>query len=88
MRSLGSSALGARSWKDHDTAAGESGRIMSRNAYTRHVTLSMSAPLRWLVLVGVDCAIEHEVYLRVPDEAIVRRILRIPDDVPILIGRP
>ena len=42
----------------------------------------------WFVLVGQDCFAEFVIWLKLPDEEVVRRILGIPDNVPILIGRP
>lgn len=55
--------------------------------FTRRFTPTQAQPYTWLVLVGEDC-LEQEVSLMVPDESIVRRILGIPENVPILIGRP
>lgn len=41
----------------------------------------------WFILVGVQCE-EHWVELATPCEEQVRRLLNIPEGVPILIGRP
>jgi hypothetical protein len=45
------------------------------------------APYTWLVLVGNDCK-EHWVQMQIPDESFIRRQLRIPAGVEILVGRP
>jgi hypothetical protein len=44
-------------------------------------------PYLWLVLVGADCK-EHWVRAQIPDESFIRRQLRIPSGVEILVGRP
>ena len=57
-------------------------------SFVRRFTPSQAEPTMWLVLVGDDSATEHWVRMLVPDEMFVRRKHRIPEDVPILIGRP
>ena len=71
--------LASRGW-------GEGATRMAQK-FTRRFTPNRSQPFTWLVLVGEECA-EKEISLMVPDEAVVRRLLRIPWNVPILIGRP
>lgn len=61
---------------------------MANRPFTRRFTPSQVQPFEWLVLVGNECALEHTVRMAVPDESFVRRLLRIPEEVPILIGRP
>ena len=55
---------------------------------TRKFTPTRITHYEWLVLVGNDGATEHRVSMSVPDESFVRRLLRIPEEIPILIGRP
>lgn len=62
--------------------------VMANRPFTRKFTPSQTQPFEWLVLVGDECALEHLIRMSVPDESFVRRLLRIPDEVPILIGRP
>lgn len=61
---------------------------MANRPFTRKFAPSQTQPYEWLVLVGDECAIEHTVRMPVPDEIFVRRLLRIAEEVPILIGRP
>jgi hypothetical protein len=61
---------------------------MARKQFTRRFTPSNHEPMLWLVLVGDDGAIEHWERMCVPDESFVRRKHLIPQDVPVLIGRP
>ena len=60
---------------------------MAKN-FTRRFTPSMCEPHEWLVLVGENCDREHRLRMRVPDEDFVRRLYCIPQNVPVLIGRP
>lgn len=55
--------------------------------FTRRFTPKCASPFRWLVLIGNEC-VEQEIYLLVPDEKVVRHLLKIPENVPIVIGRP
>ncbi len=48
----------------------------------------MAEPFEWFVLVGHNCERQYWLRMRVPDEGYVRRLLGIPQGVPILIGRP
>ncbi|HRK40892.1 MAG TPA: hypothetical protein PLN95_02340 [Candidatus Saccharibacteria bacterium] len=57
-------------------------------SFIRRFSPESAEPMEWLVLVGDDGAIEHLVRMCVPDEKYVRRLLRIAEEVPILIGRP
>lgn len=61
---------------------------MSQRCFVRKFTPAQSEPFEWLVLVGIDGALEYRVRMCVPDEGFVRRMLRIAEDTPILIGRP
>lgn len=61
---------------------------MAGRNFVRRFTPSRIEHFEWLVYEGYDCAREHRVSMSVPDENYVRRLLRIPDNVPILIGRP
>jgi hypothetical protein len=61
---------------------------MARRPATRRFTPANASHFEWLVLVGDECAEEHTVRIPVPDEAFVRRLLRIPESTPVLIGRP
>ncbi len=56
--------------------------------FTRKFTPSSTQVCTWLVLIGEDCALEREVVMSVPDESFVRRLLGLPKNIPILIGRP
>jgi hypothetical protein len=56
--------------------------------FTRRFTPALAEKPLWLVFVGTDCSTEHWVHMSIPDEDAVRRLLCIPKDVPILIGRP
>lgn len=56
--------------------------------YTRRFTPARATGYCWFVIVGDDCERTEEVWATVPDETHFRRLLRIPADVPILIGRP
>lgn len=60
---------------------------MAKN-FTRRFTPTMAEPFEWFVLVGHNCERQYWLRMRVPDEGYVRRLLGIPQGVPILIGRP
>lgn len=62
--------------------------IMARRPFTRRFTPSRIQTFEWLVLVGDDGGTEHRVMMQVPNENFVRRLLNIPKDTPILVGRP
>lgn len=59
---------------------------MARN-FTRSFTPAQPPLYEWLVLVGDEC-IMYWLRMSVPCEDAVRRTLCIPEDIPILIGRP
>lgn len=61
---------------------------MSGKSFTRRFSSPVPTQFRWLVLVGNDASTEHELELSIPCEETVRRMFKIPPDVPILIGRP
>lgn len=61
---------------------------MARQPFTRRSNPGRPATSEWLVLIGTECAEERMVSWPTPDETYVRRLLRIPEDTPILIGRP
>ncbi len=61
---------------------------MARRPFTRRFTPGQAPLTEWLVFIGDECAEEHTVYWPIPDETFVRRRLGIPEDTPILIGRP
>lgn len=56
--------------------------------FTRRFTPSPTKQFVWLVLVGENCDTQYEVSMRIPSEEYARLVLRIPKDVPVLIGRP
>jgi hypothetical protein len=55
--------------------------------FTPRCSTTPVTPYVWLVLVGDDCK-EHWVQMQIPDEDFIRRQLRIPPGVEILVGRP
>ena len=60
---------------------------MARRPFTRRMTPGKGAPDTWLVYIGADCAREEWVTWPTPDEAYVRRVFRVPPDVPLIVGR-
>ena len=56
--------------------------------FTRRFTPARATGYRWFVIVGNDCERTEEVWAPVPDETYIRALLRVPADVPMLIGRP
>lgn len=59
--------------------------IMAR--FTRRNTPPCAESFEWLVLIGENCQ-EYWVWMRIPDESIVRKRLHVNPDTPVLIGRP
>ncbi len=59
---------------------------------SKRTTLKVSFPRpqtsTWLVFVGKNADTEYYVETQLPDEDYIRRMLRIPPYVPILVGRP
>jgi hypothetical protein len=55
---------------------------------THHNTPALARPHEWLVLVGPECKERWVTSVNFPNEANVRRELRIGSAVDILIGRP
>lgn len=47
----------------------------------------MSDLPEWFVLIGEDCARQEWLKWPTPDETYARRVLRVPPEVPVLIGR-
>jgi hypothetical protein len=61
---------------------------MARRPFVRRFNPGRPSTNVWLVLIGTECAEERTVIWPTPDEQYVRRLFQIPEDTPILIGRP
>jgi len=57
-------------------------------SFTRRFTPARATSYCWFVIIGDTCERTEEVWATVPDETFIRKLLRIPSDVPMLICRP
>lgn len=60
---------------------------MANRPFTRRMTPVTAEPMEWLVIIGDDCSRMEWVKCFIPDETYVRRLLGIPPNIPILVGR-
>lgn len=60
---------------------------MAHRQFVRKMTPSQARPFTWLVYIGNDCSRVEWVTCPIPDEDFVRRLLHLPANVPMLIGR-
>ena len=61
--------------------------MSSHKSFVRRFTPCAQPRFDWLVLVGGELR-EFMVVAQTPDEGYIRRLLQLPSDVDIVIGRP